>query len=194
MIVLSPARGWRALAVTAAAGILGGCTPVTDVPYMVEDLEGTYRVQGRYETLVAVDDSLLCQGSNCVSQVAIGEFVDVGDGRQCTVSIGGVSLELRANGTFQLDGTRRLDCADSPSAMVTTSRESLTAVGLYRLHDARSGRLSLLQSDGESGTYPLEGWVEGVESITGSGQIIPRLVHFGVRDASRLEFTTTWTH
>lgn len=176
---------------------LAACGVSSEIPFVLEDLRGTYLVDGVWSTLEAVDDSLLCTASGCVNQIAVGDFEDVssaGVRLQCTVSVGGISLTLRANGTFRLDGTRRQDCVGPDPASATITREALTAVGLYRLQGDGSDRLTLLQSDGENGTYLLEGWVEGVESVTAAGQIIPRYLHFGVRDRSRLEFTTTWAH
>jgi hypothetical protein len=43
-----------------------------------------------------------------------------------------------------------------------------------------------------AGTFRLEGRVEGVESVTANGQLVPRWVHVGVRDRSGTEFTMTW--
>lgn len=172
-----------------------GCTPVTEVPFVLEDLAGTYRVPGVYGTLHAVNGTELCDGTACVSQVRVGDFVETGSGgaqAQCTLYVGGVSLELRANGNFFLEGTRRQECQGPHLAGVVITREALSTVGLYRLSGDGIG-LIVLQSAGTGGTFRLEGRVEGVASVTSNGQLLPQYVHFGVRDRSGTEFTTTWT-
>ena len=173
------------------AGLGLACTPVTEVPFVLEDLSGTYLVAGVYQTLEAVNGVELCDGSGCASQVPVGTFAAEAGG-QCRLSVGGIRLALGANGTFQLEGTRREECTRADGT-VDTVRDALTVSGLYRLHGGGSDGLTVIQSVGTSGSYRLEGRLEGVVSVTAAGQIVPRYVHLGVRDRSRLEFTMTWT-